>query len=61
MVFDTFAGWLAMGGHAAYVWPAYAATLLLLLGVVLHVRLERRRLWRELRRHARRKRRKNRQ
>ncbi|MDR5858956.1 heme exporter protein CcmD [Halomonas eurihalina] len=57
MAFDSFAAFLAMGGHAAYVWPAYGATLLLLIGVVLHLRLERRRLWRELRRRARRERR----
>ncbi|MDL4860960.1 heme exporter protein CcmD [Halomonas elongata] len=54
MAFDSFAAFLAMGGHAAYVWPAYGATMLLLLGVVLHLRLERRRLWRDLRRRARR-------
>ncbi|MFM9269394.1 heme exporter protein CcmD [Halomonas elongata] len=56
MAFDSFAAFLVMGGHAAYVWPAYGATMLLLLGVVLHLRLERRRLWRELRRRARRER-----
>ncbi|MDT8894467.1 heme exporter protein CcmD [Halomonas sp. I1] len=57
MAFDSFTAFLAMGGDAPYVWPAYGATLLLLLGVVWHLRLERRRLWRELRRQVRRERR----
>ncbi|WP_275286276.1 heme exporter protein CcmD [Halomonas elongata] len=57
MAFDSFTAFLAMGGYAPYVWPAYGATLLLLFAVVLHLRLERRRLWRELRRRVRRERR----
>ncbi|SEM03579.1 heme exporter protein CcmD [Halomonas caseinilytica] len=56
MAFDSLAAFLSMGGYAPYVWPAYGATLLLLLGVVCHLSLERRRLWRELRRRARRER-----
>jgi heme exporter protein D len=27
------AGWLAMGGYAAYVWPAYAVTVVVLGGL----------------------------
>ncbi|GED21105.1 heme exporter protein CcmD [Halomonas halmophila] len=54
MAFDSWHAFLAMGGHAAYVWSAYGVTLLLLAGVGLHVRLERRQLWRRLQRQARR-------
>lgn len=28
--------WLAMGGHAAFIWPAYAASLLTLVGLAAH-------------------------
>ena len=28
-------GFFAMGGYAAFVWPSYAATVAVLLGVVL--------------------------
>ena len=31
----TFQSWLAMGGYAAYVWPAYALALVLLGGAAL--------------------------
>ncbi|MDN3524037.1 heme exporter protein CcmD [Halomonas sabkhae] len=54
MAFDSWHAFLAMGGHATYVWSAYGVTLLLLAGVGLHVRLERRQLWRRLQRQARR-------
>jgi heme exporter protein D len=40
---------LAMGGYAAYVWPAYAVFLLVLLADWLAPALRRRRLLRELR------------
>jgi len=40
---------LAMGGYAAYVWPAYAVFLLVLLGDTLVPTLRRRRIVRELR------------
>jgi heme exporter protein D len=29
------AGFLAMGGYAAYVWPAYGLTVLVLAGLLL--------------------------
>lgn len=40
---------LAMGGYAAYVWPAYAVFLLVLLADFLSPLLRRRRILRELR------------
>jgi len=40
---------LAMGGYAAYVWPAYAVFLLVLLADALAPILRRRRVLRELR------------
>ncbi|XKE44944.1 heme exporter protein CcmD [Halomonas organivorans] len=57
MAFDSVSAFLAMGGHAPYVWTAYGATAALLLGVGWHARAERRRVIRELRRRARRERR----
>lgn len=42
----------AMGGYAAYVWPAYAVFLLVLLADALAPVLRRRRLLRDLRRRA---------
>lgn len=35
MSFDSFGDFIAMGGHAPYVWPAYAVTFAVLLGNVL--------------------------
>jgi heme exporter protein D len=40
---------LAMGGYAAYVWPAYAVFILVLLADWLAPAFRRRRLLRELR------------
>jgi heme exporter protein D len=40
---------LAMGGYAAYVWPAYAVFLFVLLADALAPVLRRRRVLRELR------------
>jgi heme exporter protein D len=45
----SFESFLAMGGYAAYVWPAYAVFLLVLLADWLAPALRRRRLLRELR------------
>ncbi len=39
----------AMGGYAAYVWPAYAVFFIVLIADLLSPRLRRRRLLRELR------------
>ncbi len=41
--------WLAMGGYAVYVWPAYAVFLAVLAWDWLAPSLRRRRLTRELR------------
>ncbi|NIC05050.1 heme exporter protein CcmD [Billgrantia bachuensis] len=54
MAFDTFREFLAMGGHATYVWSAWGLTAVLLLGAVLHARFERRQVLRQLRRRVRR-------
>ncbi|KAA0012044.1 heme exporter protein CcmD [Billgrantia pellis] len=54
MAFDTFQDFLAMGGHAPYVWSAWGLTAVLLLGAVFHARFERRQVLRQLQRRARR-------
>lgn len=41
--------WLAMGGYAAYVWPAYAVFFIVLAWDWFAPALKRRRLTRELR------------
>jgi len=33
---EALAGWLAMGGYAAFVWPAYAIAAAILGGLALH-------------------------
>lgn len=50
------ASFLAMGGYAAYVWPAYAVFFIVLIADTLAPRLRRRRLLRELRTRMTRKR-----
>ncbi|MCK2184630.1 heme exporter protein CcmD [Halomonas getboli] len=57
MAFESLSEFLAMGGHAPYVWSAYGATVALLLGVGWHARAERRRVMRDLARRVRRERR----
>ncbi len=57
MAFASLSEFLAMGGHAPYVWSAYGATAALLLGVGWHARSERRRVRRDLARRVRRERR----
>jgi heme exporter protein D len=42
------AEFLAMGGYAAYVWPAFAVTVLVLGGLAWHAWATRRRLRRAL-------------
>ncbi|MFG6159139.1 heme exporter protein CcmD [Halomonas sp. 1390] len=54
MAFDSLSAFLAMGGHGIYVWASWGLTGLLLIGVVVHARAERRALLRDLRRRARR-------
>lgn len=54
MAFASFGDFLAMGGHAPYVWAAWAVSALLLVVSVLHARAERRQLLRHLRRRSRR-------
>lgn len=47
MSFDSFAEFLAMGGHGLYVWLAYGSTITVVLANVLSVRLARKRFLRE--------------
>ncbi|QTF92284.1 heme exporter protein CcmD [Halomonas sp. BM-2019] len=54
MAFESFNEFIAMGGHAPYVWAAWAVTAGLLVGIVLHARAERRQLLRNLQRRVRR-------
>ncbi len=48
MYFDTVRAALAMDGHGAYVWSAYAITLLVLAVILLAPGRRRRRLLRRL-------------
>lgn len=41
--FDTFAEFIAMGGHGLYVWLAYGSTIVVLLGNFLMLKSARRR------------------
>lgn len=38
MQFDSFASFIAMGGHALYVWLAYGATVSILIGSTVALR-----------------------
>lgn len=49
MTGSTWHDFLAMGGYAAYVWPAYAVFLTVLLADALAPALRRRRIVRDLR------------
>lgn len=46
---SALAHFLAMGGYAAYVWPAYAVFFVMLIADTLAPQLRRRRVLRELR------------
>lgn len=54
MAFGSFSEFLAMGGHAPYVWSAWGVTALLLLATVWHARIEQRQLLKGLKRRVRR-------
>lgn len=45
---DSLTEFLAMGGHAAYVWPAFAIAFAILIGMAVQAWLQRRRLRRLL-------------
>jgi heme exporter protein D len=49
MSFHSVGDFLAMGGHALYVWLAYGAAVLVVVGNVVSVRVSRRRYLREAR------------
>lgn len=50
LAFSSWSAFFAMGGYAFYVWLAVASTLVPLLCLVVHIRLQRRTLLREIRR-----------
>ena len=54
MAFSSFSAFLAMGGHAPYVWAAWGVTALLMIASVWHARMEHHLLIRDLKRRARR-------
>ncbi|NYS61574.1 heme exporter protein CcmD [Vreelandella salicampi] len=56
MAFNSIAEFIAMGGHAPYVWSSWGLTLFLLVALVWHARFERRQLINSLRRRERRER-----
>jgi heme exporter protein D len=47
--FDSFASFIAMGGHALYVWLAYGSTVLVLLGSTVALSLAKKRQMSQLR------------
>ncbi len=55
MSFDSFAEFIAMGGHGFYVWFSYGASLLVVIANVVVVRRSRLRYIRELGDMARRR------
>ncbi|MCD8512699.1 MAG: heme exporter protein CcmD [Nitrincola sp.] len=54
MSFDSFSDFLAMGGHAFYVWSSFALGLIVLVGNVVLPMLERKKLMAEQLRRIRR-------
>lgn len=54
MSFQTFADFVAMGGHGLYVWLSYGAALIIVIYNVVSVRLGLRRFFREARARQRR-------
>ena len=40
MYWASLSDFLAMGGHAGFVWPAFGVALIILLGLGLHSRLQ---------------------
>lgn len=55
--FNSWSAFFAMGGYAFYVWLAVAATLLPLLGLLIHTLWRRKQLLAEVRRQQSRERR----
>lgn len=54
MSFDSFSDFLAMGGHALYVWSCFALGLIVLLGNVIAPMIERKKIIAEQLRRIRR-------
>lgn len=47
MKFDSFADFIAMGGHGVFVWSVYAITTVVLVALVVAPLRKRRRFWAE--------------
>jgi heme exporter protein D len=47
MQFDSFSALIAMDGHGVFVWPAYAIAVIMLLALVIHPLLKKRRFFRD--------------
>lgn len=56
MAFNSIAEFIAMGGHAPYVWSSWGLTLFLFVALAWHARFERRQLMNSLKRRERRER-----
>lgn len=49
MQFDSFAEFIAMGGHGLYVWLAYGSTILVMVGSTIVLMLAKRRQMSQIR------------
>ena len=49
----SFAEFFHMGGYAFYVWASYGATFLVLIGLVLSIKLQKKRIISQLKRRYR--------
>lgn len=56
MAFNSITEFIAMGGHAPYVWSSWGVTLFLIVALTWHARFERRQLVTGLKRRERRER-----
>ncbi|MDR5899170.1 heme exporter protein CcmD [Halomonas vilamensis] len=56
MAFNSIAEFIAMGGHAPYVWSSWGVTLFCIVALAWHARFERRQLMNSLKRRERRER-----
>ena len=54
MYFEDFSAFIAMGKHGVYVWSAYGASFVLVLGLIVQLRSRRRAVLADIRRQVRR-------
>ncbi|MCH9756720.1 MAG: heme exporter protein CcmD [Gammaproteobacteria bacterium] len=47
---SAFLSWLDMGGYASYVWPAYAAVLVVFVSHFFHAKVQKKRILHALKR-----------